>query len=142
MQVLVFKKKARKRYTKLKGHRSHITALRILEVRQPAAEAAVSNIQAISPGQEAAPRAALGITGRQLTPQQLKQMRKKLVAGAVRPQQQQQAGTADGQEAGAGQQQQQQQTVDRHGKRQHGPPAVMDAFPRPLRGNSTRQESP
>jgi len=39
-QVHVFKKKKRKRYSKLMGHRSHITALRILEVRQPAAAAA------------------------------------------------------------------------------------------------------
>jgi len=31
-KVHVFKKKVRKRYTKLKGHRSQITALRILQV--------------------------------------------------------------------------------------------------------------
>jgi hypothetical protein len=205
LQVHVFKKKARKRYSKLQGHRSHITALRILEVRQPTAEAAVSNIQAISPGQEAAPQAAVGISAQQLTPQQLKQGRSKLAAKAATGpkhgtaaapsaacaakqqqqhagatedqeagagqqqhagategqeaaagQQQQHAGATEGQEAGAGQQQQhagategqqagagrQQQTVDRHEGRQHGPPAVMNAFPRPLRSTSAQQESP
>jgi large subunit ribosomal protein L21 len=34
-KVHVFKKKPRKGYSKLKGHRSHITALRILELRAP-----------------------------------------------------------------------------------------------------------
>jgi large subunit ribosomal protein L21 len=34
-KVHVFKKKKRKRYSKLKGHRSQITALRILELRGP-----------------------------------------------------------------------------------------------------------
>lgn len=37
-QVWVFKKKKRKRYSKLHGHRSHITALRILDVRVPSDE--------------------------------------------------------------------------------------------------------
>jgi large subunit ribosomal protein L21 len=47
-KVHVFKKKPRKGYSKLKGHRSHITALRILELRAPgmqlpaAAEAAAA----------------------------------------------------------------------------------------------------
>eukprot|EP00879_Flechtneria_rotunda_P008553 GHRR01008960.1.p1 GENE.GHRR01008960.1~~GHRR01008960.1.p1 ORF type:complete len:295 (+),score=104.38 GHRR01008960.1:1166-2050(+) len=34
-KVHVFKKKKRKRYQKLQGHRSHITALRVLELRCP-----------------------------------------------------------------------------------------------------------
>ncbi|WIA17389.1 hypothetical protein OEZ85_014247 [Tetradesmus obliquus] len=70
-KVHVFKKKPRKGYSKLKGHRSHITALRILELRAPgmqlpaAAEAAAAAVPQLAAGKEssqqlAAPVRSLG----------------------------------------------------------------------------------
>jgi large subunit ribosomal protein L21 len=58
-KVHVFKKKPRKGYSKLKGHRSHITALRILELRAPgmrlpaaAAAAAAAGPQVVAAGSD------------------------------------------------------------------------------------------
>jgi hypothetical protein len=58
--VWVFKKKKRKRYSKLYGHRSHITSLRILEVRQPSSEAVVAATAALEATAAAAATEAAG----------------------------------------------------------------------------------
>jgi large subunit ribosomal protein L21 len=109
--VHVYKKKKRKRYSKLYGHRSHITALRILEVRQPDAEAAAAALEAAAAA-EALPSSS--VATRQLDAR---------AAVAV---------PDDGGDADAGQQQQQQQQDEQPTRlplhllpgRQHGPPAV------------------
>jgi hypothetical protein len=142
--VHVFKKKARKRYSKLQGHRSHITALRILEVRQPAAEqaaAAVSNVAAISAGANQ----ALDISSTKLTPHQLKVKQRSsrpAVAAAVEQLQNQAS------EAAAEPEMQQQQTQLRQPRRlagagrKHGPPAVLNAMGYvPKSGSSEQQAS-
>lgn len=57
-KVHVFKKKKRKGYSKLKGHRSHITALRILELRAPGLHIpAAAGAASGSRGQHQAPAA-------------------------------------------------------------------------------------
>ncbi|WIA37505.1 hypothetical protein OEZ86_014417 [Tetradesmus obliquus] len=63
-KVHVFKKKPRKGYSKLKGHRSHITALRILELRAPgmqlpaAAEVAAAAAPQLAAGKESSQQLA------------------------------------------------------------------------------------
>jgi large subunit ribosomal protein L21 len=57
-KVHVFKKKPRKGYSKLKGHRSHITALRILELRAPGMQLPVAAAAAASQQLAAAGSAA------------------------------------------------------------------------------------
>jgi hypothetical protein len=135
VQVHVFKKKARKRYSKLQGHRSHITALRILEVRQPTAEraaAAVSNVAAIGAGANQ----ALDISSTKLTPHQLKVKRRsgRPAVAAAAEQLEDQASQAAAQPEMQQQQQFRQQRRLAGAGRQHGPPAVLNAtgyVPRP-----------
>lgn len=140
VQVHVFKKKARKRYSKLQGHRSHITALRILEVRQPAAEqaaAAVSNVAAIGAGANQ----ALDISSTKLTPHQLKAKRRSsrpAVSAAV-----QQLGRQDTEAAAEPDMQQQLRQPRRlaGAGRAHGPPAVLNAMGFVEMSGSSKQQA-
>lgn len=134
-QVYVFKKKVRKRYSKLQGHRSHITALRILEVRQPpseaaalaaststAAAAAVNNVSPIGVNQ---PQAALGVISSKPLPHQLKPARQSSRPTAAAP-----AGaTQGGQDMAAAEQAGRQGKTQRNAGegRRFGPPAVLNA---------------
>jgi hypothetical protein len=154
-QVYVFKKKKRKRYSTLQGHRSHITALRILEVRQPAAAAAqadaalagLTNVAAIGPNATAALTAVSGRSQQQLQyPKQPAGNSSRNRPHAVAQQTQGRAAAAEGAleevldaavaAAAAAEEEQPQgwQKVPRRAAgagRQHGPPAVLAAVPKP-----------
>jgi hypothetical protein len=133
-QVYVFKKKVRKRYSKLQGHRSHITALRILEVRQPQPEAAalaasttaaaaLTNVARLGVDH---PQAALDMLGRKLSPHQLKVSRRSSRPAAAAAQTAAAGATQDGQDALAADQPGRQGSPHR-GRRRFGPPAVLNA---------------
>lgn len=165
-QVHVFKKKPRKRYSKLQGHRSHITALRILEVRHPAAAAAVAatdaaaavagvtNVAAIGPNAAPAALRPLNTSRKQVQypkpPAQRSSSQPSAAAGVT---QEQAAAAAAGVledtdaavAAAAAEEDQPEgwQRVPRRAAgagRQHGPPAVLNAVPKPERRTGTAQQ--
>lgn len=153
----MFKKKKRKRYSTLQGHRSHITALRILEVRQPAAAAAtqadtalagLTNVAPIGPNATAALTAVSGRSQQQLQyPKQpagnsssnrphaaSQQMQGRAAASAVDGEFEDIDAAVAAAAAAEEEQPQGWQKVPRRAAgavRQHGPPAVLAAVPKP-----------